>query len=61
MSPEKDPVCGMNVPSDAKLRSTFEGKQYVFCSPGCKQKFDQNPRQYAAAGKLLKSREVQHG
>lgn len=51
MTQEKDPVCGMSVPSDAKLRSTFEDKQYVFCSPGCKQKFDQNPGQYAAGGK----------
>ena len=51
MAQEKDPVCGMNVPTDAKLRSTFEEKLYVFCSPGCKQKFDQNPRQYVGGAK----------
>jgi Cu+-exporting ATPase len=43
---EKDPVCGMMVPADAPLRSTFAGKTYVFCNPRCRERFQQNPRAY---------------
>src|SRR5450432_4772606 len=46
---EKDPVCGMMVPADAPLRSTFEGKTYVFCNPSCRERFEQNPRAYLPA------------
>jgi len=42
----KDPVCGMSVPADAPERATFEGQTYVFCCPGCRQKFQQDPRAY---------------
>jgi len=45
---EKDPVCGMQVdPKKAAGSSSHDGKEYYFCSPGCKQKFDKNPAQYA--------------
>jgi YHS domain-containing protein len=27
--------------------SEYKGQQFYFCSPGCKQQFDQNPEQYA--------------
>jgi Cu+-exporting ATPase len=49
----KDPVCGMSVDEKSPLKSTHEGKNYVFCSASCKAKFDKNPGQYvpAAAGK----------
>jgi Cu+-exporting ATPase len=40
---EKDPVCGMDVPADAPLRSECGGRTYVFCAPRCKERFDQNP------------------
>jgi len=40
---EKDPVCGMDVPSDAPLRSEFAGTTYVFCSQRCLDRFEQNP------------------
>src|SRR5450432_4706096 len=43
---EKDPVCGMTVPADAPLRSTFEGKTYVFCNPRCRERFEKDPRAY---------------
>jgi Cu+-exporting ATPase len=43
---EKDPVCGMNVPADAPLRSEYAGKTYHFCNPRCLQQFQQNPRAY---------------
>ncbi|HXI11121.1 MAG TPA: heavy metal translocating P-type ATPase [Thermoanaerobaculia bacterium] len=45
--PVRDPVCGMSVnPSRAAGSSTLEGKEYFFCSKGCKQKFDAAPAQY---------------
>ncbi len=43
----KDPVCNMNVDENkAKLKSTFGGKEYYFCSPGCKTSFDKDPAKY---------------
>ena len=43
----KDPVCGMDVdPTTAKQTSQYEGQTYYFCSPGCKQSFDGDPRRY---------------
>lgn len=45
---EKDPVCGMQVdPAKAPAKSQVNGKTYYFCSSGCKDKFDANPKQYA--------------
>lgn len=45
---ERDPVCGMNIdPEDAAATSQHKGRTYYFCSEGCKDKFEQNPRQYA--------------
>jgi len=42
-----DPVCGMNVTEDrAAGSSVFDGHTYLFCSAGCKQKFDANPATY---------------
>jgi Cu+-exporting ATPase len=48
----KDPVCGMTVDDKASLKSTYGGKNYVFCSASCKTKFDKEPGRYAppAAG-----------
>jgi YHS domain-containing protein len=54
----KCPVCGMEieVESDAKLygavrsaprgTSTYEGKDYYFCSKACKKKFDESPEKF---------------
>jgi Cu+-exporting ATPase len=43
----KDPVCGMQVdPTKAAGTSEYQGQTYVFCSAGCKKKFDNNPQQY---------------
>jgi YHS domain-containing protein len=45
---EIDPICNMKVdPNKAAGKSEYQGKTYYFCSPGCKQKFDANPAQYA--------------
>ena len=43
-----DPVCGMKIdPATAKGgKSSFEGSEYFFCNPKCKDKFDANPHAY---------------
>ncbi len=44
----KDPVCGMQIDEkQAAGTSEHQGQTFYFCSPNCKQKFDQNPEQYA--------------
>jgi YHS domain-containing protein len=43
-----DPICKMEVdPKTAKWKSTYNGKEYYFCAPGCKKTFDKNPGKYA--------------
>lgn len=45
---ERDPVCGMQIDTqDAAATSEHQGQTYYFCSEGCKEKFEQNPQQYA--------------
>jgi len=42
-----DPICKMEVDEKAaKWKSTYEGKEYFFCAPGCKKTFDKNPAKY---------------
>jgi YHS domain-containing protein len=42
-----DPVCKMTVDEkSAKFKSTYKGKTYYFCAPGCKKAFETNPEQY---------------
>jgi predicted phosphoribosyltransferase/YHS domain-containing protein len=44
---QKDPVCGMNVDSNqAEDTSDYQGKTYYFCSEDCKQRFDEDPKQF---------------
>jgi YHS domain-containing protein len=44
----KDPVCGMQInESQTAGKSEYQGQTFYFCSPGCKQRFDQNPDRYA--------------
>jgi Cu+-exporting ATPase len=35
-------------PDQAVGQSQHGGQTYYFCSNGCKQRFDQNPREYTA-------------
>lgn len=43
-----DPVCKMDVDEKtAKWKSSYAGKEYFFCAPGCKKTFDKNPTNYA--------------
>ena len=50
-----DPVCGMTVDEtealEHELGTTFEGREYVFCGPGCKRRFLAQPTLYAAVGR----------
>jgi YHS domain-containing protein len=44
---EKDPVCQMQIDrKTAAGKSEYEGKTYYFCNPGCKRKFDEDPKKY---------------
>jgi len=42
----KDPVCGMTVSPDTKLRHVHEGKTYLFCNSKCLAKFSADPDIY---------------
>lgn len=42
-----DPVCGMAITRDtAAATSTFEGREYFFCSVACQVEFDKSPERY---------------
>jgi YHS domain-containing protein len=44
----KDPICKMDVDEKtAKWKSNYNGKEYYFCAPGCKKKFDSDPEKYS--------------
>ena len=46
----KDPVCNMEVDETSALHtSQYQGKTIYFCSEDCKEKFDENPKQYESA------------
>jgi P-type Cu+ transporter len=44
----RDPVCGMDVvPGQAKGGSyTYQGREFHFCNPKCREKFAADPKQY---------------
>lgn len=44
---QRDPVCGMEIDTQDAAATEHEGQTYYFCSEGCKEKFEQNPQQYA--------------
>jgi Cu+-exporting ATPase len=46
----RDPVCGMVPPPDTPHRLTYEGAEVLFCSAGCKAKFETDPAQYNSDG-----------
>ena len=48
----RDPVCGMEVNTDAEFHRVHEGEQYFFCSARCEEKFSADPARYATAEKL---------
>ncbi len=46
-APLKDPVCGMTVKPDAPHRLMHDGHEMLFCSTGCKAKFEADPAKYS--------------
>ena len=47
-----DPVCHMQVDQNtAAAISEYKGRKYYFCAPGCKEKFDRSPEQYAGGAR----------
>lgn len=45
----KDPVCGMEVnEATAPAKADYRGKVYYFCTPGCQERFLQDPERYFA-------------
>lgn len=57
----KDPVCGMTVKADTPHRLTHDGREILFCSAGCKAKFEANPGRYAAAAPARADHGDHHG
>jgi Cu+-exporting ATPase len=45
-SAKRDPVCGMTPKADTPHRLMHDGAEVVFCSAGCKSKFEANPSAY---------------
>jgi P-type Cu+ transporter len=42
----QDPVCGMLVQPDSPHRFTYNGKDFLFCSPRCLELFQSQPERY---------------
>ena len=43
----KDPVCGMGIEKDnAEGAIEHMGKTFYFCSAGCREKFENQPKKY---------------
>ena len=43
-----DPVCGMTVQAArARYTSAYDGKTFLFCGTGCKERFDREPERYS--------------
>jgi Cu+-exporting ATPase len=43
----EDLICGMTVDEKiCKLTSQYQGKTYFFCSPNCKETFENDPSKY---------------
>ncbi len=48
-----DPVCGMEVdPQHAKHTAEWNGDTFLFCSEGCRFKFEAEPERYANGEEL---------
>jgi Cu+-exporting ATPase len=45
-STSKDPVCGMRVSPNTKHRYMHDGQEYLFCCPGCRERFATDPAKF---------------
>lgn len=50
-----DPVCGVTVDLDQTrehaLTTEYEGRDYAFCGPDCRRRFESLPTRYAVPGR----------
>jgi P-type Cu+ transporter len=53
-----DPVCGMKVDASSKHRLEYEGREVLFCSAGCREKFSRDPRKYVDGKGLVRPKEA---
>ncbi len=51
-----DPVCGMEVEEASPHRADYDGNTYLFCSQGCRQKFERDPGEFITAEREPPSR-----
>jgi class 3 adenylate cyclase/YHS domain-containing protein/DNA-binding transcriptional MerR regulator len=51
LQPQRDPVCGMAVSTDAVARLRYEDVEYAFCSPVCLRKFLEDPERYVSVSR----------
>ena len=57
---QKDPVCEMDVDEKmAAAHSSYQGKNYYFCAPGCREAFEKDPARYASQQAELSDRKIQ--
>ncbi|ABI76133.1 copper-translocating P-type ATPase [Hyphomonas neptunium ATCC 15444] len=54
-SAKRDPVCGMTPKADTPHRLMHLGTEVLFCSVGCKSKFEANPSAYTTSGAAPKA------
>ena len=55
-----DPVCGMTVDPDGQIRLEHEGRTFVFCSTGCRDRFLADPHRYANASATTPTAGAEH-
>jgi len=55
-----DPVCGKSVTTDMAKTSLHDGLIYFFCSPACREIFEEDPGRYAANDKQSSPALLEH-
>lgn len=45
-APQIDLVCGMEIYKTIEYKVKYKGKEYFFCSDGCKSHFEIDPEKY---------------
>lgn len=49
----RDPVCGMTPSRNTPYRAGYDGREYLFCSSPCLQKFKAGPAEYVKNDKAV--------
>jgi len=53
MAKVQDPVCKMQIEDNSEFFATHKEKKYYFCSPACKQAFEENPTEHLKGPGIL--------